>query len=354
MHQPHVDIVEIQGDAMTRGRLYASQVGDALPRFFHEDILDYFAAQGREVLLKQAARCLPSIEEHLPELRSELEGMAEVSGLSVLELCACLCHEEYYHLPQPGPGHCICFAATPLVTGHEQHYIGQTWDWMGTMCNKSFFTRWDNQAGRRILFYSYPGLMSGAGMNDAGLALVWMSGGLMSQDRKPGAGLPDYALIYGLLQHDDIASAIAWIADKPNAGWFNFSLADAHGQVAGIEGAPGIIRHYTSRFMLARQWHYWHPDVAAHCGVPLAKGNLIHPHPRESRMAQLMVQHMGRMDHGFIQAMLSDHHAACPISYGEPGGKDISVDAFYFSPREGKAWLARSPIWESAFQEVVL
>src|SRR5436309_32230 len=93
---------------------------------------------------------------------------------------------------------------------------------------------WNRPEGASVLAYAYPGLWVGAGLNSAGVALVWTSAGGGS----PRVGIPSYVLIAQMLYRDSLKGALEEAQRAKHAGFFTFVLGDGEGNLANVEGSP--------------------------------------------------------------------------------------------------------------------
>src|SRR5260370_6800679 len=148
--------------------------------------------------------------------------------MELAELAVVLAHEEYYHGLDPISHHCTGVAVGPSETSDGQVYIGQNWDWMESMRPYRHLLHQTGEDGLRTLTYAYPGLWASAGMNSAGVALVWVGAGYdhaASHGGRPRAGVPPYALIAEMLGQPSLEEAVAGAPRPPPPRSFIFLLA---------------------------------------------------------------------------------------------------------------------------------
>lgn len=228
----------ISGKPRERGRAYGKQFKAAITAFLDKEIVRAFAkptGPTRDHMLRYAGACAKEIKAFSPTIHDEMEGMAEGSGLRLEELTLITLHEELWHRGVlPKVPHCTAVAVGPTVGAAGDTFIGQTWDWMESVRETSRMLLWKRPEGVDLLAYAYPGLWAGAGMNAAGVSLVWTSAG----SGGPRVGVPSYVLIAEMLYQDSLKKALDVARRAKHAGYFTFVLADGEGRLANVEGSP--------------------------------------------------------------------------------------------------------------------
>ena len=229
----------IAGKPRERGRTYGAKFKDAIHAFLEKEIYASFSAKPntKEQMLRFAGACGKAIKEYSPLLFDEMEGMAEGSGLSLDEIVLLTNHEELWHRGViPAMDHCTVFGAAPPDTKDGETFVCQTWDWMESVYGMSSMLLWKRPEGPSLLAYAYPGLWTGAGINSAGIALCWHTGG--GDGKEPRVGIPAYVLIAQMLYQDTLKGALEEARRATNAGWFVYLLGDGQGNHATVRGTP--------------------------------------------------------------------------------------------------------------------
>ena len=232
-------IATISGTPRERGRQYGSRFKDAIRAFLNKEILASFVGKpnAKESILRYAGACTKAVKEYSPLIFDEMEGMAEGSGLTLEETVLVTNHEELWHRGViPAQDHCTVFGAAPPDTKDGDTFVCQTWDWMESVYGMSSMLHWKRTEGPSLLAYSYPGLWTGAGLNSAGLALCWHTGG--GDGKEPRVGIPAYVLIAQILYQDTFKGALEEVKRATHAGWFVYLLGDGQGNLATIRGTP--------------------------------------------------------------------------------------------------------------------
>ena len=331
--QPH-RLTVISGKPRERGRQYGHEFRDAIREMLDREFYSAFSNSkiSRDDLLGYAGQCAGEIRAYSPEVMDELEGMADGAGLKVAEAVLMTLHEELWHRGVlPSVPHCTAIATGPPDTNDGNTYVGQTWDWMPSVYGLSSMLLWKRSEGPDLLGYAYPGLWAGAGMNDAGIALCWTSGGGLGIPG-PRVGIPSYVLIAQMLYQPTLDAAIAEARRARHAGWFTFVLADGEGRLANVEGTPRELAVETGRGRLARVLH----GTRKITGTP--EGEEVKVHARCQHASKLLGDASGRLDRTALQGILSDHHPADPIC-----NHNGTLDAMLFNTSRREAWITRGP-----------
>lgn len=228
----------VSGKPRERGRDYGRQFKEGIQGFLDREIYRSFDGKpnAREAMLRFAAACGDALKSYSPVVHEEMEGIAEAAGLRLEEVVLLNNHEELWHRGVvPATNHCTVFGAAPPDTGGET-YVAQTWDWMESVYGLSSMVHWKRSEGPGVLAYAYPGLWTGAGINDRGLALCWHTGS--GDGKEPRVGIPAYALITQMLYQETLDAALEEARRAGHAGWFVYLLGDAKGNLATVCGTP--------------------------------------------------------------------------------------------------------------------
>ena len=339
-------LCRVEGTPRGRGRGYGQWIRDPLRRFLDEEL--YGAMERRHRLRREDLRgyaeaCLPYIRTQTPRAWAFLEGLSEASGMDLPELAVILAHEEYYHGLDPISHHCSGLAVGPSETSDGQVYIGQNWDWMESMRPYRHLLHQTGDDGLRTLTYAYPGLWASAGMNSAGVALVWVGAGYdhaASHGGRPRAGVPSYALIAEMLEQSSLDKAVDCALNVQHAGWFIFLLAGRDGRLARIEATPETKACHRPPSKMAANIIY--TDEQVRRSALQADFGPVPPHwPKYARMCDLLMSYSGRLDRERLFSFLRDH-------VPEPKeasicGHNATLDGFLFSPTLNRAWFIPGP-----------
>ena len=335
---PKVDdatLTRIEGSPRERGRLYGQKFRQKIHAFLEQEI--YKPAEkklGREPMMRYADAVLKKVRGFSPVVADEIEGIAEGTGLRVEEVTLINLHEEIGHAKFiPKVEKCTALAAGPPDTRDGQTYVGQNWDWMLSVYGWAQMLYWKRSEGPSVLGYAYPGLWIGAGLNSAGLALCWTWGGQVGIDA-PNVGIPSYALLTHMLYQDSLKAALAEARRAGHAGWFNFVLGDAQGNLAVVEGTPKELVVEETRGHKARA------DYASRQITKAPEGKPIPMHRDCARMFELLSEGKGALDEAKLKGFFADHKASiCK----HPKDGAMTLDSMLFNCTKREAHVNRGP-----------
>lgn len=291
--------------------------------------------------LAYARRCWKSIEKFAPTSAAFILGMAKGAGVSLDVATLLMLHEEIAHQP-----HCTAFVATGEATRGGQTMLAQNWDWSPALYPWPGLLRLAMTGGPRMLTYHYPGLWACAGVNEAGLGLVWTSAGLMPKVA-PVTGLPTYVLISELLRQPTVRDALEYLSRVKHAGSFIFCLGDASGETAVVEAVPKKRRVERAEPVLSRGNHFVCPEIIR-CGrqrkPDRTKTTTLQ---RSEKMQELLQRYHGQLSPETAKLILSDRSGEFPWLNQFPGGKKawelkgMTVDSFFITCNDSSMWTCR-------------
>ncbi|MCE9613474.1 MAG: C45 family peptidase [Lentisphaerae bacterium] len=333
-------MVELAGSPRTCGRQYGDAMAERMEAFLHAEVTP--DAQR----LRYAARCWDVLRRWDPAVVQFIHGLAEGSGLSLVQVTLLLLHEEVEHLK-----HCTAIGATGAATRDGAPIIGQNWDWLSHLYPWSHLTRLKINGQPRALFYSYPGLWAGAGLNDYGLSFCWTSGGVWPKV-KPKVGIPSYALIAGLLARRSCAEALTLLRRTRNAGAFIFMLADVKGALVVVEGVPHKIEIMPVHDIATRATYFESPRMCRLSRQDLTS-KPVNPQFRGERIAAMARRDAGHIDAARVESYLRDERETSVRSVCCQPKDDfrwMTLDSFYMLPRLREFWIARGSPRRHAFR----
>jgi hypothetical protein len=322
---PDFTLTTIAGKPRERGRRYGEQFKDAIHAFLDREIYRAFVQAKhptRDDMLRYAGLCAGQVKTFSPLLHDELEGMAEGSGLRLEELVLINLHEELWHRGVlPSSEHCTAVAIGPKE-GAGDTFVGQTWDWMESVRGLSTLLHWKRPEGPSLLAYAFPGLWVGAGLNAAGVALVWTSAG----KGNPRVGIPSYLLIAQMLYQDSLNAALEEARRAKHAGFFTFVLGDGEGRLANVEGSPDGLAVEMSRGRMVRH------NFGSRRMTNTPEGKDAPINPRCRRVHEVLDRHGGKPEAATLQAVFADQEVG-------RGALDVMV----FNTTKREVLLSRGP-----------
>jgi hypothetical protein len=331
----------ISGDPRERGRLYGSQFGGPMKAFLQE-VLDRNVGKpaSKDELLRFAGACGDSTRTYSPTIHEELEGMAEGADLRLEEVFLLTLDEELRRRQLPYVQHCTAVAAGPPDTLNGHTFVTQTWDWPTSRAGLGYMLCWRRPEGPSLLAYSYPGLWIGAGMNSAGLGLTWVSVTPKPEDHGgPAIGLPSYVLVAHLLYQSKFEDVMREMRRVPRAGWFEFVVGDARGNLACFEASPTELGVQVGRGWIARDGPFripkmWTASTSNLLNRVAALGHYEHA-------TALLQQGVGKIDAAYIERMFEepDNGICLNTNFG------ATLDMMIFDVTAREAYVSRGPLY---------
>jgi hypothetical protein len=351
-------LTTISGRPRERGLAYGAHFRDGIGRFLDREIYGAFLGKpaNRREMLDYAAACARVVQANCPIVFEEVGGVAAGAGVLPEEIVLLSLHEELYHRgplpgtaapgrtasstgkPHTGHGHCTAVAVGPPQTVDGATYVGQTWDWMQSVCGLSAVVEWRRDEGPSVLAYGFPGLWTGAGMNSAGVALCWTSANLERKGLSLRVGVPSYLLIAHLLYQDSLYAALEQARLDRHAGWFTFVMGDGAGRLASVEGSPTGVAVEELTGQLVRVGYGTRQMTAT------AERDNVPRHPRCQKMSDHVDGASGTIDQRWLQGTFED--PACEISVGKS-----TIDMLTFDTTRKVACLSRGPAYGTAWRE---
>jgi hypothetical protein len=292
-------------------------------------------------LLGYARRCWPFVERFAPASAQFMRGVAKGARLSLEHVTLVSLHEEVFRIP-----HCTAFAARGRATVGGKTIVAQNWDWSTPLYPWPGLVRWSMKGAPSIAAYHYPGMWICAGVNEAGLALMWTGGGHFPLI-KPRVGLPTYVLIAEILRLTSVPEALRYLQRVEHAGCFIFFLGDASGATGIVEAVPGKTETVNSQDVLSRANHYLCPDILR-CGKqkrPTRSPSTTRQRLR--RVDELLAKHDGRISPRVARQILEDRGTPWPWLNQWPAARDakalasMTIDSLVAVCQDRALWTCR-------------
>lgn len=342
---------EFKGSAFQCGRSYGQANAEGILSF----LLMETAPDTKR--LRYAARCWDVLQDWEKPIADFVRGMAEGSGRTVEEITLLLLHEEIVHQQasvSAGNQHCSGLGATGAATVDGAPIIGMNWDWRVSLYTWSSLLRLHCKGIPATLTYAFPGLWTGAGINEEGLAFSWTGAGYLPV-LKPLVGVPTYALIAGILTKSSCREAIQLVESTPIAGCFVFFLADKSGELWVVEGGAGKTKAVQCHDVIGRGNHYETPEICRVSKQVLQPdGPIVTTCGRAKRVQELLRKYNGRINDKRVEEILRDHHATAKgqgiCQHGRLDFNSMTVDGLYFLPRQREMRIARGLPCRHEFQ----
>lgn len=302
-------VTTLTGNLSTLGKAYGQRFATAMVGFAR-----YQVTPTRQ-RLAYAKRCWKHIQRDAPQAARFMNAAAQGAHLSIEHVTLLALHEEIQHAP-----HCTAFVATGQATRAGRTLNAQNWDWNTGLYPWAGLLHQRLRGAPAIASYHYPGLWCGAGVNEAGMSLMWTGSGYMSRV-PPVDGVPAYALIAEVLLRENVADALDYLRAARQAGCYVFFLADRTGNIAVVEAMPGRLVVDQSSPALSRANHYLDPGLCQASKQDMKQlTRKATSCVRAQRMAQLVQQHHGKINLAVTKQVLADRHGPGPWIHQWPYG----------------------------------
>ena len=251
-----IRVLEISGTPFEmgyqHGRTYTNEIRELAEERIHLSSNKNWTGKelSRQEVMKLGEACLAHHQTYAPELREELHGMSEATGVGLTELvilngftdfidtiysldpASMAVATEDEKIPvHPGVDNCTAFIVSPDATTEGYGFYGQTWDMHATATPYVILLRGKPANGLSFLTLTIIGCVGMIGMNEAGIAIGINN--LVASDGQIGVTWP--FVIRKALAQDNLDDALACITKAQLAGGHNYMLADAHGRGYNVE-----------------------------------------------------------------------------------------------------------------------
>ena len=299
----------------------ARECGVAYGRTFERSIMGFCsqATRPNKKKLAYARRCWPHIESAAPTSAQFIRGVAAGAHLSLEHITLLTLHEEIVRLP-----HCTAFVASGQSTHGGRTINAMNWDWSPSLFSWPGLLKLQVKGTLRPLTYHYPVLWAAAGINEAGLSLMWTSSGTYPMVPYR-VGLPTYVLMAEILRRKTVGAALRYMQRVRNAGSFNFLLGDADGDKAVVEAIPGRFCVDRSAQTLVRANHYMCGETIRRSRQRLGRKQAASTTSRHRQMAELLGRYHTKLSPSAARKILTDRSGSWPWIHQFPDGPDAQT-----------------------------
>lgn len=230
--------VSAERDPLARG----TEIGTRWRAAIHGTARDYdwlFDAAGLDgrTVRTVAEQGYELLRDWAPDLADELAGVARGAGLELWRVAALNCRTEILVRGRIA-GLKECTAAAWLPSGGPPHAL-QTWDWIPSLSNFSVL-RHTSPAGLTVATFAENGVLGKAGVNSAGLGLLFTL--LCHTSDGSRAGVPIHAVARRVLDTArTVADAVRIVRSAPLTASASFTVLTWDGERADgvvIEASP--------------------------------------------------------------------------------------------------------------------
>lgn len=267
---------------------------------------------------KYAMEFVEPIQKEYADLLEEAQGIADGAGLTLADIMVINCRYEITKFPKVPE--CTTAAVLPEASQGKCSYAIKNWDYSEHVVNHIVILHIHTADGFELLGLTEAGQMIRDGFNNYGIAIA--TNNLQSVEDYPGHGIPVTFLRRRILSCKSFQEAENIILKAERSTSNNIMLIDGHNGIAkDFEWYPGgadIIK--PDKGILTHANHFIiNPENDA------LKNR---PKNRDSRLANLLMQHHGKISVPYIMECMKDHKYY-PLSicgHSNPEGDSYSKD----------------------------
>lgn len=268
-----VQVLELSGTPHERGLAHGRALGPQIRELlddFERDLERNYGVDAddfRERFLTETDFA-PAIERWVPGLLDEVAGIAEGAGVSFERVFLWQLNDEIWSMGRRAMRH-HCTSIAVNRRGDQPTLVAQNMDIPGFFQKFPTLLRVRDEQGPDQLLFTCPGLVGVNGMNAAGLAVTCNT---LLQLRPSGEGVPCLFVVRGVLMHENLADARAWLERVPHAVGQNYTIGDPTAAQAfecsagdKVEFRPDPAADFTYHTNHPLVSTDWHPDHRARC-----------------------------------------------------------------------------------------
>lgn len=346
--------IRIEGNSFERGFQYGKQTKDLIQISIsnYSEMFEVFSGLSWSAARAMSEKYIYPVEKYSPELLEEMKGIAEGSGLLFEDIFTLNCRSEIV-LDNTVDG-CTAFGISKNIASDGKTHICQNWDWIRRQKDALIVIEIvKSDSFPSILMIAEAGIISGKGMNSAGLGTCFNA--LSTGKGQPG--VPIHILLRKILDSSTLGDAVEAIATADRASSGNFLIGTAEGEIINIESAPedfGVL--YAERGYLAHTNHFLCQNLI--CKL-FDHGKVILPDTfhRLGRINSLLGVNNNSLNFDKCTDFLSDHinhpDSICRHEDSkDPEGKQLaSVYSVIMDLCEHALWITDTNPCESSFSK---
>ncbi|MEW6624485.1 MAG: C45 family peptidase [Bacillota bacterium] len=252
---------------------------------------------------------IPYIQKYDPHIWEEIQGIADGSGRSLLDIVALNARSEIMLTAKALDG-CTSFGVLAGAAGGKS-YMGQNWDWKEEVTEAVIALEIYQDNKPAIKMITEAGIVGKFGINDAGVGLCMNA--LACEENIPG--VPLHVVMRGILNSPNLSSAISAVINTQIASSVNFVIGHKDGEVIDMEVTPSEFDVlYPEQGIMVHTNHFLSPllrprvkDITKH----LLPDTLVR-YSRAKHILSSMDDSINLID---LQTLLADHfnhpHGVC-------------------------------------------
>jgi isopenicillin-N N-acyltransferase like protein len=304
-------ILTLKGSPFELGYEHGKQAQKAIRRNFefYLGFWHYWSGAGRERILQEAKKFIPSIEKADPDLMEELKGISRGAAMELEEIVALNSRYElgYAYMrassAQKASEGCTAFALLSEATANGHIYVGQNWDYRPGLQGSCMILRLTQSNKPSIIMHTEAGIIGHKGFNSAGLGVCFNVIKCAKDVFKPG--LPLWLKARGILNSEALPDCIRFLLTFEGPNSVNIVIAHRDGEAIDVECTPddnfflspqnGILTHTN---------HFQSPNLRCKdTGKSLLPDTVI----RNQRAFRLFQNRRGTLDGESIKEVMGDH-----------------------------------------------
>lgn len=349
-----IPIVNVKGSPGDRGRQQGEGARPQITGMLaaYRGLLPEAIGMTWEEALRQSRKYLPFAEAAFPGFVEELRGIAGGADVSFEDVWLLNCYEA---LVESRSRSCTSLAVRDDYTANGHVLLAHNEDWISVDCDHVYLVRAEPDNGPSFIGMSYGPLLVNVGLNGEGIGVAINS--VYATDAR--VGVPRIVFSRAILAASTIGEAIRACVPPGRSGGYHYLLADAHGELYGVESsATAHAFLYSDNGWLAHTNHYLSSKMQALEQPGLYSGS----HVRLNRARRLLgAQVKGRkVTLHDLQTLLRDHvnypNSIC--SHEDPADppheREQTVISLMMDLTERVMWAAPGPPCEGEYAVVRL
>ncbi|WP_281193465.1 C45 family peptidase [Halorubrum sp. F4] len=250
--------VVLSGTPRERGIEHGERFADEVAANV-ETYRERFSHEGVDVdaMREHAAEYVEYIERESPEYAAEMRGIAEGSGVPLVDVTMLnvrweviypawkaqteKANETVVTEPEPPIDGCTSFGVMPSATADGTTYMGQNWDWLAPIVDTLFLMELRREDAPDVLAMTEAGIVGGKiGVNEHGIGIA-VNGLISGDDGSEGLRKPYHVRFREVLDAERYDDALRPILETDRVCSANVLVGHADGELIDLEAAPELV-----------------------------------------------------------------------------------------------------------------
>lgn len=339
----------------TVGRALKDAIKANIPGYL--DIFLHTAAAPRDDVYAYARKLPPVIEAYAPKLMEEMKGLAAGAEVTLEDILVLNARTEIMAGIMAGkrgggPDECTSIAVLPEVTAEGHTLLGQNWDWITTVAERTALIQLEQEGHPRALVFTEAGIVGKIGCNEHGIGVG--ANRLTSSHDKGEIGIPWHIQLRKVMAAPNMHRAIQAVVQPKRGASGMFMIGARGGEALVLETTPddfgsllpedGILTHSN---------HYLCPELKH---VDTRKSGSALTLIRHARARRLMARESGTITLETYKRVLRDHfsypQAICrhPDESDPLADRTMSAASILMDLDTGEMQIAAGPPCENEYQ----